>query len=83
MFYSRVFNLKTGRLLGYLGNLTTEGAMVISEIELPTQKEYSLRMDLPEDIYQKSLINLQAKSVWCRPDIDPNFFNTGFIEEFP
>ena len=35
-------------------------------------------MDLPEDIYNKKVLNLDAKSVWCKPDIDPNFYNTGF-----
>lgn len=30
MFYSRVFDRKTGGLLGYLGNITPGGAMVIS-----------------------------------------------------
>ena len=29
MFYSRVFDRKTGKFLGYLGNMTVGGAMVI------------------------------------------------------
>jgi hypothetical protein len=24
------------------------------------------------------VLNFEAKSVWCRLDIDPNFYNTGF-----
>jgi len=78
MFYSRVFNRKTGQLLGYLGNLTPEGVMLISENPMEVDEEVLLRLDLPEDIYGKSILNLRSQSVWCRPDIDPNFYTTGF-----
>jgi len=78
MFYSRVFNQKTGKLIGYLGDITAKGMMVISEYPLEIDSYYLLRMDLPADIYLKSSLNFKAIGVWCRPDIDPNFYNTGF-----
>jgi hypothetical protein len=78
MFYSRVFDRQTGVFVGYLGNLTAKGAMVISEEPLDTNQNFLLRIDLPEDIYQKQLLNLTARSVWCQRDIDPNFYNVGF-----
>ncbi len=84
MFYSRVFDRQTGAFMGYLGNLTPDGAMIISEEALEVQKDYQLRIDLPEDMYDKSLLNLGARSVWCKQDIDPNFYNVGFfMEEIP
>jgi len=78
MFYSRVFDRTDGAFIGYLGNLTPDGAMVIGESELETQKEFQLRIDLPEDIYDKAVLNLKARSAWCKQDIDPNFFTIGF-----
>ncbi len=78
MFYSRIFDRKTGKLLGYLGNITTEGIMIISDEPIQVNFLYKLRMDLPEYIYQKSVLNFLGNSVWCKNDIDPNFFNTGF-----
>ena len=78
MFYSRIFDRKTGKLLGYLGNITTDGVMVISEEPLRCDQDYKLRLDLPEDLYQQPVLNLDAHSLWCQTDIDPNFFNTGF-----
>ena len=78
MFYSRVFDRKTGKLLGYLGNITIEGVMVISEAPINTGENYKLRMDLPEYIYKKPVLNFQAISLWCENDVDPNFYNTGF-----
>ena len=52
--------------------------MVISEVPLETDTAYSLSMSIPEDLYSKSVLNFKAKSTWCKPDIDPNFYNTGF-----
>ncbi len=78
MFYSRVFDRQTGAFMGYLGNLTKNGSMIISEEELETDKTFNLRIDLPEDIYGQPILNLTARSVWCQRDIDPNFYNIGF-----
>jgi hypothetical protein len=77
--YSRVFDRKTGKVIGYLSDLTTKGAMIIGEHQLENGEYYQLRIDLPESSeFSKSHIDLVAKSVWSRPDIDPAFFNTGF-----
>ena len=78
LFYSRVFDRKTGVFLGYLGNMNEGGLMIISEDEIEVDQNFLLRIDLPEDIYSRTVLNFQAKSVWCRKDVDPNFFNTGF-----
>ncbi len=78
MFYSRIFNRKTGGFLGYLGNITPEGAMIISENPLSTDTVYSLSMGIPEDLYEKAVLSFEARSIWCKPDIDPNFYDTGF-----
>lgn len=78
MFYSRVFDRATGAFMGYLGNLTPDGAMIISEEQLEIDKMYQLRIDLPEDMYAKTLLNLDARAVWCKQDIDPSFCNIGF-----
>jgi hypothetical protein len=78
LFYSRVFDRQSGMFVGYLGNMTVAGAMVISEKPFDTNVEHLLRIDLPEDIYPQPVLNLQAYAVYCQPDIDPHFYNTGF-----
>jgi hypothetical protein len=77
-FFTRVFDLKSGDLLGYLGDITTAGAMVISELPIEPGETFKLRMDLPEHQFGKDRLVVQAKSLWCQPDITPQFFNTGF-----
>jgi hypothetical protein len=77
--YSRVFDRKTGKVLGYLSVLTIKGAIVIGEHHLEQGDDYQLRIDLPEsNEFKKDHLDINAKSVWSKPDIDPVFFNTGF-----
>ena len=77
--YSRVFDRKTGKVIGYLSDLTVKGAMIIGEHQMEKDENLQLRIDLPESPeFSKDHIDITAKSVWSRPDIDPVFFNTGF-----
>ena len=77
--YSRVFDRKTGKVIGYLSDLTVKGAMVIGEHHLEQGLDFHLRIDLPEsNEFKKDHLDISAKSVWSKPDVDPAFFNTGF-----
>ena len=78
LFYSRVFDRQTGVFLGYLGDMHEEGMMLISENPLNVDQVFRLRIDLPDDAYSQPVLNFDARSVWCKKDIDPNFYNTGF-----
>jgi hypothetical protein len=78
MFYARVFDRQTGEHLGYLCDITAEGIMIISDDPIEVGRKFSLRLDLPADIYNQPMLKFDVQSKWCAPDIDPNFFNTGF-----
>jgi hypothetical protein len=77
-FFTRVFDRNSGQLLGHLADLTAEGMMIISEKPLRTEELYSLEMDLSGAFFEKERLTFQAESIWCKPDIDPSFYNTGF-----
>ena len=74
MAYTQVFDLYGGYLLGYLGDLTLKGAMVIGERELTVNTEITLAIELPElkDV-SSSRITLPVRAVWIQQDIAPNF----------
>jgi Tfp pilus assembly protein PilZ len=78
MSYSQVFDLQGGRLLGYLADLTDSGAMVIGEKPVAQGKELTLHLEVPElpDVKLERL-TLEARVVWCQPDISPEFQNIG------
>lgn len=78
IFFGRIFDRKSSLLLGNLADLSVEGAMIISGRPIETGKTYELRLDLPAEIFSIDHIDLEARSVWCQPDIDPSLFTTGF-----
>jgi len=77
-YYSRVLDRLSGRVLGYIVDICPEGLMLIGEARIDSKKKYYLRMDLPEDISDVPFIDLEAQSVWCRPDVDENYWAMGF-----
>ena len=81
--YSRVFDRLSGRVLGYLSDMTQKGAMIISDDPLSEDQDLQLRFDLPDPLlFSTDHLNLSARVAWCRPDIDPAFYNIGFEFSF-
>jgi hypothetical protein len=83
MAYTQVYDLYGGFLLGYLGDLTLQGAMVISEHVQQKDADITLAFELPElpnDITTR--MTLPARVAWCEQDLSPQFFNVGFEFKF-
>ena len=79
MAYTQVFDLYGGHLLGYLGDLHLQGAMVIGEKLMTENTELTLAIELPIlPNISTSRITVPARVAWCKPDISPEFFNVGF-----
>ena len=52
--------------------------MLISEDPIDTDTVFQLKMDLPQGMGKKQELYFDARSVWHRKDMNPNFYNTGF-----
>ena len=78
IIYSRVFERTMGKLLGYLADLSLDGAMIISEDKIKEGTMLDLRFDLPDPkVFDANTLNLSARVARCHPDISPAFFNIG------
>jgi c-di-GMP-binding flagellar brake protein YcgR len=77
--YSRVFERELGRMLGYLGDLSLSGAMIISEQPQTVNSVLPLRFDLPDlQLFKAGQLDISARVAHCEPDINPAFYNIGF-----
>ena len=78
IFYIKVYDKETGKIVGRLVDITTGGMMLVSEkpIEIGTVADF--RMPLPEKIRNIEEISFNAQSVWNGPDVNNEFFDTGF-----
>ena len=85
--FTPVYDLRPRVLLGYLGDLTLRGALVIGTNLTTINKETALEIKFPGELTGERaiLLILPARIAWCRPDENPKYFNIGveFTEVTP
>ena len=68
VIYSRVFDRKSGQVIGYLSDLTVEGCMLIGESLIEQDTRLDIRVDLPDDPpFTRKQLDLTARAMWSRP----------------
>ena len=75
--YLQVFNRVTGRPLGYIVNISSQGMMLVSQAQLMTHAVFQLSINVPENSNSKK-IEFEALSLWSRSDVTPGYYDTGF-----
>lgn len=78
VFYLRVFDGMSTKVLGHIINLSSRGIMLLSDNAIPVNEEYRLRMRLPTDICERGDLLFTATSRWSKQDANPDFYLTGF-----
>ena len=83
--YLPVFSVSTGKVLGYLGDLSEHGMMLISDHSLPSNQDSllgikleSAKHDLKYEDVETLHIECKAQSRWQAP-IGDDLFSTGFM----
>lgn len=78
LYYVRVYDADTRQQIGNLVDITTGGAMIISENPVTDKKSLRLRIELSDDVANKPYMDVTVRAKWCHPDIDPILYNIGF-----
>ncbi|MCL6703539.1 PilZ domain-containing protein [Pseudomonas sp. T1.Ur] len=73
-----VFNGINGKPIGFLGNVSENGLMLISHLPLMTGADFDLRLKLPTEEGPEQQIRLKAHCLWCHEDVTPQHFDAGF-----
>lgn len=76
--YLQVFNAHTGKPMGFIGNISRDGFMLISSLPLLLGAAYSMQLRLPSGSSDPDIINFTAVSHWCRADETPGHYDSGF-----
>ncbi len=75
--FTPVYNKTT--LLGYLGDLSLRGAMVIGEKPLEVNTQITLVIDFQETPeFPARRVRIPARVAWCKREESTAYFNTGF-----
>ena len=79
MIFTPVYDKDTKTLLGYLGDLTLQGALLIGEKPIEAGKKYNLAIEFREasEVPVKRMI-IPARSLWCKIEDRETYYNVGF-----
>ncbi len=73
-----VTNSMTDTSIGHLGNISSEGFLLISKNRVEEDRIFQLRIDLPKPCDDKTFLCVGAHSIWAHETIDSNRHWTGF-----
>lgn len=78
-YFLKVFNRFTEQPIGYLGNVSEDGLMLISNLPLLVGPDFELQLKVPGYAGALHLINLTASCLWCHEDQNPGHYDSGFM----
>ena len=80
MKFTPVYDLERGKLLGYLRDLTLQGALVMGEKTLEVNTLTTLKFELPGELpnITASHLIISARVARCVKDESPNSYQLGF-----
>lgn len=78
VYYLKVYDLDSGELVGRLVDVTVTGIHVISETPLEPGVELTLVLYLPDEILRRETVIMPSRLLWCRPDVNPDYWGMGF-----
>jgi hypothetical protein len=80
MAFTPVYELLHKTLLGYVGDLTLKGVMVVGEKSVEVDTYLTLGIEFPEGGIASPVVRvvIPARAAYCRQDESPQYFNIGF-----
>lgn len=76
-YYLKVFNRITDKPMGSIGNVSVDGLMLISQLPLLVGVRFDMQLKIPCQ-HGPRLIELSGKCQWCREDVTPGCYDSGF-----
>ncbi|MGY2399954.1 PilZ domain-containing protein [Pseudomonas sp. SDO5271_S396] len=77
--FLQVFNRLTDKPIGFLGNASEDGLMLISQLPMMVDVDFELRLKVPGPQGTLHAIDLTATCLWSHEDINPQHYDSGFI----
>jgi hypothetical protein len=66
IYYLEKIDKETDKKVGFLVDITTKSLMLMTETPIDTGKIFHLRILLKTALSEKTLLNFDAKSKWCK-----------------
>ncbi|MGD2119261.1 MAG: PilZ domain-containing protein [Chromatiales bacterium] len=79
IYYLRVWDTASNRLLGHLADVSSEGFMLVGEEKIPSGQDFELEIRLPASADEMEALRFKAMSRWSSNDVNKLFFDSGFL----
>ena len=79
IYCPEVFNNDTNELIGYIDDISLQGAMVISYKYFTVRDIFNVRLSFPQGKYSVNYLDIEVACVRCYQDINPDYFNIGLL----
>ncbi len=77
--FTPVYDCQRNLLLGQLGDLSSQGAMIISKKAMEIDKQIILAIGFPETPeFPARRAIIPSRVAWCRQEQNPQYFDIGF-----
>ena len=76
-YYLKVFNRITDKPMGYIGNVSLDGLLLISQLPLLVGARFDMRLKIPGQL-EPHFIDFSATCQWSREDVTPGYYDSGF-----
>ena len=78
IMYLNIVDAQTDAEIGWLGDLSENGIMIISETKLPTDGEMHIKLKLPASkSFSQKFAELYIELLWSKPDRNPKYHCQG------
>ena len=77
-YYLKVYHDQNSTLAGYLGDISTKGLMLFTKESVELDKVFHFRINLDQEFGMDADLVVEARSLWCEPDANPEYVAMGF-----
>lgn len=77
VLYLRVYNQDTQEIIGHVVDINKDGIRLVSDKPIQPNQILRLAVDVPKESGTNQRIHLEAESLWCGRDVNPDFYDTG------
>ncbi len=76
-YYLKVFNRITDKPMGFIGNVSLDGLMLISQLPMLVGARFDMRLKIPGQSGMR-FVDFSGNCQWCREDLTPGVYDSGF-----
>lgn len=77
VYFPTIINMADNSTIGRVVDITTEGFLVISDIEMKPDDNLDIKIQWTDELGNEAYIQCKAEVRWCKEDVNPDYMAIG------